>query len=105
MVVLKNDESPLPAIRQANDPTRRAADLGRATLQFDYQQHVHPQDQSWRSQKLLKPKSPRLFPTTGTLVNSREIAELVGKSDDEVLQALLDEKVSATSTAVTLSFA
>ena len=80
-----NNAGLLPRIHPS-DATRIPADMGRATLQFDHRQPVHPQDQSWRTQKLLKPKSPRLFKTEGNLISSSEVAKLIGKSDDEVLQ-------------------
>ena len=79
----------------ANNDPRIPANLGRATLQFDLQRQVHLQDQKWRSQRLLKERSPRLFPTTGMLISSGDMSKLAGKSDDEVLQALLDDKVLA----------
>eukprot|EP00327_Prymnesium_parvum_P017167 CAMPEP_0113250502 /NCGR_PEP_ID=MMETSP0008_2-20120614/11614_1 /TAXON_ID=97485 /ORGANISM="Prymnesium parvum" /LENGTH=503 /DNA_ID=CAMNT_0000098481 /DNA_START=31 /DNA_END=1541 /DNA_ORIENTATION=+ /assembly_acc=CAM_ASM_000153 len=86
----------LPTIRQANDLQRRTADLGSAKLQFDHQSHPQ-QEPCWRLQKLRKQKSPRLLPTNGTLLTSREISELVGKSDDEVLETLLDDRLSAST--------
>ncbi len=58
---------------------------------------AHAQDGAWRAQRRLKSPSPRLHATSGSIRLGQGLAELEGKSDDEIVQALLDNDLNTAT--------
>ena len=69
-----------------------SAEVPIASLNFDPSRTVTPATSSARKQKVLKQQSPRLLRTSG-----QHQSQLASKSDDEVLNALLDNELSTAS--------
>jgi len=69
-----------------------------AALHFDASK-APPQETSWRTQRLLKQRSPRLLaiPSGAASASQSLIAELDKRTDDEIVQALLDNDLNTTT--------
>ena len=67
-----------------------------SSLRFEAGLTAAPQDGSWRTQKLARQQSPRLFATSGTHL-SRGLAALEDKTDDEIVQSLLDNDLNTAT--------
>ena len=73
-----------------------SAEVPVASLNFDPARAVAPATTSARKQKVLRQQSPRLLPTKAT-ATSAALSQLAGKSEDEVLQALLDNELNTAT--------
>lgn len=74
-----------------------ATTLKMAQLKFDAN-HVMPQDGSWRAQNLLRSRSPRLMPVEARPASLSEgLAALQGKSNEDIVQMLLDNDLNTAT--------
>ena len=87
----------LPTMARARTSLRGLAP-GRADVYFD-QTSASPKDVSWRAQKLLKPRSPRLHAVTNGAAGGSQalFADLDQQTDDEIISALLDNDLNTTT--------
>ena len=86
--------SPRVAVRRPMTPTALA--MGATSLQFDATAAA-AQDASWRAQRLLKPRSPRLLPLPSMAAFSPSqvlIAELERRTEDQIVASLLDNDLN-----------
>ena len=77
---------------------RLSTPLASAEVFFDASRAT-PQDVSWRGQRLLKQRSPRLLalPSGPPHASQALVAELDKRTDDEIVQALLDNDLNTTT--------